>query len=134
MVINYDLPIQTKDYIHRVGRTARAGKTGRSISIVTQYNVETFQKIEFLIEKKLDLYPIEENKVMSLHERVLEAARFASSEKKEIIKKLKTSDVIESNPDNEDDEGNAFKNFLNGKKKNDTKDFKNKSFVKKRKR
>jgi ATP-dependent RNA helicase DDX47/RRP3 len=127
------LPDQTKDYIHRVGRTARAGKQGRSISIVTQYNVETFQKIESLIEKKLDLYPLEESKVLSLHERVLEANRFAASEKKEIIKKLKTSDVVETNPDNDDDEGNAFKNFLNVKRKNDGKEFRNKSFVKKKK-
>lgn len=37
MVINYDLPMCPKDYIHRVGRTARAGKAGRSISFITQY-------------------------------------------------------------------------------------------------
>lgn len=40
LVINYDLPMCPKDYIHRVGRTARAGKAGRSISFVTQYDIE----------------------------------------------------------------------------------------------
>lgn len=40
LVINYDLPMNPKDYIHRVGRTARAGKAGRAISFITQYDVE----------------------------------------------------------------------------------------------
>ncbi|KAE8282882.1 putative ATP-dependent RNA helicase DDX47 [Larimichthys crocea] len=39
-VINYDIPTHSKDYIHRVGRTARAGRSGKSITFVTQYDVE----------------------------------------------------------------------------------------------
>ena len=45
LVINYDLPMNPKDYIHRVGRTARAGKAGRAISFITQYDVEEIQKV-----------------------------------------------------------------------------------------
>lgn len=75
IVINYDLPSHSKDYIHRVGRTARAGKSGQSITLVTQYDVELFQRIEHLIEKKLEQYAFDKNEVMSLVERVTEAQR-----------------------------------------------------------
>lgn len=36
VVLNFDIPTHSKDYIHRVGRTARAGRAGRAITFVTQ--------------------------------------------------------------------------------------------------
>ncbi|RVE69110.1 hypothetical protein OJAV_G00074670 [Oryzias javanicus] len=82
-VINYDIPTHSKDYIHRVGRTARAGRSGKSITFVTQYDVELFQRIESLIGKKLPAFPTHEEEVMMLVERVSEAQRFARVEMKE---------------------------------------------------
>lgn len=55
-VINYDL-CDPKNYIHRVGRTARIGKQGKSVTIVTQYDVEAFKKIEEKIETQMEEYP-----------------------------------------------------------------------------
>jgi ATP-dependent RNA helicase DDX47/RRP3 len=84
LVVNYDLPKNQKDYIHRVGRTARAGKSGRAFAMVTQYDVENFQKIEQALGKKLDDFAeISESVAMAFHERVLEAARTAHLELKE---------------------------------------------------
>lgn len=80
IVINFDIPFHSKDYIHRVGRTARAGRYGKSITIVTQYDVELYQRIEFLIGKKLPLFETTEQEVMLLTERVMEAQRIANSE------------------------------------------------------
>ncbi|KAM9780409.1 putative ATP-dependent RNA helicase DDX47 [Neosynchiropus ocellatus] len=88
-VINYDIPTHSKDYIHRVGRTARAGRSGKSITFVTQYDVELFQRIETLIGKKLPAFPTQEEEVMMLVERVSEAQRFARLEMKEQGEKRK---------------------------------------------
>ena len=89
VVVNYDIPTHSKDYIHRVGRTARAGRAGKSLTFVTQYDVELYQRIEQLIEKKLPLYPTEEKEVMVLLERVVEAQRLAKMEMAEGDKKKK---------------------------------------------
>lgn len=77
VVINYDVPQNSKDYVHRVGRTARAGRSGLAVTMVTQYDVELYQKIERLINKKLEKYPLEEEAVMLLYDRVNEAQRIA---------------------------------------------------------
>lgn len=96
LVINYDIPQNPKDYIHRVGRTARAGKAGKAISIVTQYDVESYQKIEFLLGAKLDNYKTEESQVLIFQERVSEAQRIANQELKDLID-TKTNKNLEEN-------------------------------------
>lgn len=77
VVINLDIPTQSKDYIHRVGRTARAGRSGKAITFVSQYDVELYQRIEQLLGKQLELFKTEEVEVMTLQERVGEAQRTA---------------------------------------------------------
>ena len=75
VVINFDIPGNSKDYVHRVGRTARAGRTGRALTLVTQYDVETFQKIEALIGKKLAEYECEDKHALVLNDSVVESMR-----------------------------------------------------------
>ena len=73
VVINFDIPANSKDYVHRVGRTARAGKTGKAVTLVTQYDVEIFQKIEALIGQKLKEFHIENKHALILYDSVTEA-------------------------------------------------------------
>jgi len=83
VVINFDVPTHSKDYIHRVGRTARAGRAGKSITLVTQYDVELIQRIEQVIGKKMELWPTDDQEVALLKERVNEAGRIAAAEMRE---------------------------------------------------
>lgn len=55
MVINYDLPNEAENYVHRIGRTARAGKTGKAYSFCTDATEDSFNLmgIESYIEKKI---------------------------------------------------------------------------------
>lgn len=80
VIINFDIPTHSKDYIHRVGRTARAGRSGKSITLVTQYDVELIQRIESVVGKKMDEWALDKEEVALLRERVDEAARLAASE------------------------------------------------------
>jgi len=84
VVINYDVPQHSKDYIHRVGRTARAGRAGKAITLVSQYDVELLQRIEEVTGKKMDLYETEAEDIAALKERVGEAARAAKTEMKDL--------------------------------------------------
>ena len=90
IVVNFDIPKNSKDYVHRVGRTARAGRSGRSITFVTQYDVEGFQKIENLIGIKMEEYSeVSEGQAMTFHEKVLEALRSAHIEMKDREQEVK---------------------------------------------
>ena len=53
MVINYDLPVEAENYVHRIGRTARAGKTGRAVTLASEQDVYELPAIERYIGKKI---------------------------------------------------------------------------------
>ena len=54
-VINYELPNQPEDYVHRIGRTGRAGAEGDAISLVSHEEVEYVAKIEKLLKESFKL-------------------------------------------------------------------------------
>ncbi len=60
LVINYDVPADPEDYIHRIGRTARAGRGGASLTLVCGKDRQRFRNIEKLMEKRVDIYPLPE--------------------------------------------------------------------------
>lgn len=114
MVLNFDIPSHGKDYIHRVGRTARAGKAGKSVAFVTQYDVEAYQRLESLINQKLPQYSADEETVLVLLERVNEAQRLAMRELREMQaqdprhKKRKNRGKGDYGAEREGDETKAF--------------------------
>ncbi|KAJ3277029.1 hypothetical protein HDV01_000081 [Terramyces sp. JEL0728] len=84
-VVNYELPADATDYIHRIGRTARAGRGGLSISIVTERDIQILLNIEektsnlkLTSEKKMAEYAVPEKPVLELLNQVNLAKREAS--------------------------------------------------------
>lgn len=61
MVINYDVPHDTEDYVHRIGRTARADRDGAAITLVSEEDQFYFQQTEKFLEKEIQKNKLPEN-------------------------------------------------------------------------
>ena len=58
-VFNFDVPFNAEDYVHRIGRTGRAGASGLAVTLVSPSDARLVADIEKLIKKKIELEPIE---------------------------------------------------------------------------
>lgn len=61
LVVNYDVPHDPEDYIHRIGRTARAAATGAAITLVCQEEQGKFHRIEKFMEREVEKTPLPES-------------------------------------------------------------------------
>jgi len=74
LVINFDVPHDAEDYVHRIGRTARAATKGTAITLVNNRDKRKLASIEKLIEKQIERMPLPEH----LGEAPLETAAYTS--------------------------------------------------------
>jgi len=58
LVVNYDVPPDPEDYVHRIGRTARAATTGTAITFINEKDQNRFARIERLIEREIPKMPL----------------------------------------------------------------------------
>lgn len=79
LVVNYDIPRDPDDYIHRVGRTARAGRSGEAVTLVGQRDVELVLAIEARVGRDMEAW---EEEGVNLETRVIRDALKVVSEKK----------------------------------------------------
>lgn len=70
LVVNYDMPDSLEYYIHRIGRTGRAGATGLAISLVTEADQAIFPELVDYLKQKNQKIPME----LERHKAVREAA------------------------------------------------------------
>jgi ATP-dependent RNA helicase RhlB len=68
-VINYDLPQDAEDYVHRIGRTARAGAGGKAISLACEEYVHSLSDIEDYIRQKLPIMPLSDEMIVTGYRR-----------------------------------------------------------------
>jgi ATP-dependent RNA helicase DDX49/DBP8 len=78
MVINWDCPRRADDYVHRVGRTARAGRGGVAVTIITERDVELVKGIEETIGVELQELELPEEEVLEKLNTVSVARRVAT--------------------------------------------------------
>ncbi|KAI8926742.1 P-loop containing nucleoside triphosphate hydrolase protein [Entophlyctis helioformis] len=78
VVLNYELPADATDYVHRVGRTARAGRGGLSLSFVTERDVAIVENIESKSKTKMTEFEVPESDVLDILNEVNLAKRVAS--------------------------------------------------------
>lgn len=97
LVLNFDIPADPDDYIHRVGRTARAGRHGESISLVSERDVERIEGIEARVKCKMEEYPLINDKMVvdsalkkvsvAKRQAILEMDRDHFGERKKVLDK-----------------------------------------------
>lgn len=59
LVINFDVPREAEDYVHRIGRTARAQRSGEALTLVSPEEFQGFQRIERLIQQDIEKYSVD---------------------------------------------------------------------------
>ncbi|KAL5487551.1 DBP8 [Sanghuangporus weigelae] len=96
LVVNWDMPQEPEEYTHRVGRTARRGRTGLAVSFVTEWDEDRMIRVEGRIKTKLKEITLPEERVLEKLNAVATAKRLANMElhdsefgKREGIHKIK---------------------------------------------
>jgi len=88
LVINFDVPHDPEDYVHRIGRTARAATTGTAITLVNEKDKRKFANIEKLIDKPINRIPLPEHlKAMKPEEAAAADAKATAKPRRKFFKK-----------------------------------------------
>ncbi len=64
MVVNFELPQDCESYVHRIGRTGRAGQEGQAFSLVSDRDIESLQRIENYLQQKVDVGYLEDDQII----------------------------------------------------------------------
>ncbi|MDD3049224.1 MAG: DEAD/DEAH box helicase [Bacilli bacterium] len=110
LVINYDIPEKPEIYVHRIGRTARAGKEGKAISLCSSAEVKDLKAIEKLIKKQISI--IEHKYTM-----VLEEVKPSTRGKNKSNKSLSNNNFSKNNKKNTNSKNTNKKTFRDSDKR-----------------
>nr|CAD7607122.1 unnamed protein product [Timema genevievae] len=125
LVLNHTVPSNPKDYIHRVGRTARAGRGGTAISLVTPYDIRLVHAIEDAINTKLSEYKVDDKEIVNIMTQVsvtrgeaeIQLDELKFNERK-LINKRKRLILEGKDPDEEEEKKKQYLKDRHRKRKN----------------
>jgi ATP-dependent RNA helicase RhlE len=122
-VINFELPLQNEDYVHRIGRTGRAGQKGEALSLICKKEVSQLKEIEELINKKLE-HKITDGFEYEPHSKISNRKSKREDKKKGVsLKKAKElAEKMMGNKEMRDEKGKKSKKPA-GQKPSDTRHF-----------
>lgn len=121
LVINYDVPKDAEDYVHRIGRTARAENNGEAVTLVSENDQRYFKKIERFLHKdieKLSL-PIEFGEVPAYQDQEKTKKKHFSPHKRNGKKPYHKSTKKHQKNDNKSNNSNESNKNINNNKRNE---------------
>ena len=105
LVVNYDIPVDKEIYVHRIGRTGRAGKDGVAVSLVSEQDYKYFEEIKDYIKQEIDLIEVEHDEKDKVDYKIK-------------VNELKEGSSLSTNSDEDKFGGEITKIHINiGKKK-----------------
>jgi len=122
MVINYDVPHDVEDYVHRIGRTARADRDGIAITLVSDDDIYNFQQIENFLEKEIEKVSLPEDigkgpEYKSINKsRKNTSAKTRQSTRNEITEKKSQNLTVHTDDKRKQNAENTSKNNRNNRK------------------
>ncbi|KAL8610764.1 hypothetical protein ACOMHN_016747 [Nucella lapillus] len=127
LIINHNIPNRPRDYVHRVGRTARAGKCGQSVSLVTEFDIKLIKSIESHINCKMTEHSTKEKEVLEIFAEVAISRREAEikldqqdfGEQKRINKRKQV--ILEGKDPEEEEERQTKRKKTSSKSKEEVK-------------
>jgi len=101
-VVNFDIPKHTEEYIHRIGRTGRAGELGDAISIIGPKDWDNFKKVESFVSQTITFNKVEGIKpkfkgLKPIQKKAFKAKKIVESKKKSAPKKAKQNTKKQEN-------------------------------------
>ncbi|MFK8138343.1 MAG: DEAD/DEAH box helicase [Bdellovibrionales bacterium] len=92
LVINYDLPDDSENYVHRIGRTGRAGAMGNALSLVSDRDVEALQRLESFLGNKVEIGWIEDSDLITEFIAYQDRRDYKTDDKRSFDRKGKRGD------------------------------------------
>lgn len=93
-VVNFELPANAEDYVHRIGRTGRAGASGLAVSLLTTEDAERFGDIQKLLKKRFDVTPLSYEGIEEEPQATTKPAREKKEKKRDKVGEMRREEPM----------------------------------------